>query len=814
MRWMSSAVAVGILVSLAVAQQAPKKYVLIEEFTSATCPPCVQASEKLNSIVRPDNGLISIRYHMNWPAPGDPFNVANPTDNQTRRQYYGVTGIPFAAVMGTWTGHPMSSGFDAAIQQQQAQPVRLHISVSENRQNAPRIAVTIRIRNVSQQAITLDGHVLHVAVVNRRVDLPDLPQRLQNSNGETIFYDPMMKMLPSANGTPLSGSIGVGQEQSFGPFEYTLGTGELWPPGQDYVIAFVQRVSTREVIDAGTNLEQKLVRVTVQLTAPTPQFVTIARGGSVTKTVTLRNTSTQTWSFRLVLDQRGSVLLRSWGWNATISPDSVSLAPGATQQFTVRVSAPTDAGYARLVLKPELLTRSSNMIVELSDTSTVLGFLSENTKYVLYYGIMPWFSSAYLDIARQLPALQGDVAFLPLLPEDMAAYPIQNFQLAVFPLLDYPLKTPDGQLDHIFNAIQQALQAGTRLWITANAALYWAFDPNSQYRTPQAQQFFTTVLGLQYVRLQQRYSGNTLTSFPITGVPNDPIGDGFSATANTSVNAGYNLYTDIFSRRPGSPSEASFYYDNTPASLGGVRRQLDNGNRLVYTSFGPEALASASLRQDLWDRVIRWLLGGGQQAQPRIALNTYSLRFDSVELGTTKSLMLELSNVGAAELRITQIELSGTDAAAFNVPERDVVPIVLQPGEQTSLEVQFRPTRQGDHTALLSLSSNDPLEPSSVVILSGIGRSATGVAEQHGTQHFQLSPIPATDYLRLRLLEVKAATVVVELQDLHGRPLWKRSFPVSDGDILLPLQGLASGVYRLTVQLDGKSLSVPVPLVR
>lgn len=811
MQWSPRLTAAVLLIGIAVAQQMPKKYVLIEEFTSATCPPCVQASEKLNALVRPDNGLISVRYHMNWPAPGDPFNVANPTDNQTRRQYYGVSGIPFAAVMGTWTGHPLDNNFDAAIQQQRTQPVRLQITVSENRQNAPRIGVTIRIRNITAQPITLDGHVLHVAVVNRRVDLPDLPQRLQNSNGETVFYDPMMKMLPSASGTPLSGSIGAGQEQTFGPFEYTLGTGELWPPGQDYVIAFVQHTSTRAVIDAGTNLEEKMLRVTVQLTAPTPQFVSIARGGSVTQTVTLRNTSSQPFAFRLTLAPRGSVLMRDWGWDATISPDSVSLAPGATQQFTVRVSAPTDAGYARLVLKPELLTRASNTILELSDTSIVLGFLSENTKYVLYYGIMPWFTTAYLNIARQLPALQSDVAFLPLLPEDMAAYPIQNFQLAVFPLLDYPLKTPGGELDHIFNAIQQALQAGTRLWITANAALYWAFDPNSQYQTRQAQQFFNTTVGVQYTRLQQRYSGNTLTPFSITGVANDPIGGGFTATANTSVNAGYNLYTDIFSRWPNSPSEACFYYDNTPASLGGVRRQLDNGNRLVYTSFGPEALASAALRQDLWDRVIRWLLGGGQQAQPRIALNTYSLRFDSVEINTTKSLTLEVGNVGNAELRITQIELSGTDSSTFNVPDRDVVPIVLQPGEQTSLEVQFRPTRQGDHTALLTLSSNDPLEPSSVVILSGVGRSTTAVVES-GAQRLQLSPIPATDHVWLRLAD--AQPIVVELSDLHGRSLWRWSFPASEGNILLPLQGLTSGIYRLTVQLGGERVSAPLLIVR
>lgn len=794
--------------------QSPKKYVLIEEFTSATCPPCVQASEKLNAIVRVEQGLISVRYHMDWPAPGDPFNVANPSENQARRRYYNVTGIPFAAVMGTWQGHPLDAGFDNAIQQQLGRPVRLQITVVEDRQNAPNISVQIRVRNVSTQPINLAGHVLHVAVVNRRVDIPDLPQRLQSSNGETVFYDVMMKMLPDTNGTPLSGSISPGQEQSFGPFVYRLGTGELWPPGQDYVIAFVQNVSTKEVIDAGTNLEQRLTPVTVQLTAPERPFDYIPRNSSVTKVVTLRNTSSQSYAFRLVLDPNNSVLMQSWGWNATIRPDSVYLAPGASQQFTVQVSAPADAGYARLTLKPELLSRSTTSILELRDTSVVLGLLSEGTKYVLYYGVMPWFSSAYLTIARQLPALSGDVAYLPLLPEDMAAFPIDSFRLAVFPMLDYPLKTPGGELDHIFNAIQRALQVGTRVWITANAALYWAFDPNSQYSTPQTRAFFTNTLGLQYSRLQQRYSGNTLISFPITGVANDPIGNGFTATANTSVNAGYNLYTDIFSVRAGSPSTAVFYYDNNPSSLGGVRVELANGNRMVYTSFGPEAIASTSVRQDLWNRVVTWLLGGGQQTQPRIAVNTYSLRFDSVEVGTTKSLTLQVSNVGDAELRITQIQLTGTDSAAFNVPDADVVPIVLQPGEQTDIEVQFRPTREGDHTALLTLFSNDPMEGQSgtTVILSGVGRRGVGVAEWERSS-FRVSPLPATDIVRVQVPEPTSA-VQMSIHDLQGRCLFQRLVPTTTEGAVFSVAELPPGTYVLTVQSGTRSFRVPLVVVR
>jgi len=616
-------IAIALLCAIPLWAQTPKKYVLIEEFTSATCPPCVAASEALNQIVNPAAGIISVRYHMYWPQPtNDPFYLANPTDNGARRQYYGVTGIPDAYVMGTQNVDPRSANFRTVLQQELQRPVRLAISIEENRQNAPTIAITVRVRNVSGQAMNLAGHVLHVVVLNRKVEIPDLPRRIPNSNGETVFYDAMMKMLPSASGTALSGSLAPGQEQSF-QFTYQLGTGELWPAGQDYVTAFVQNTSTREVIDAGTNLEQRLTLVRVQLAAPSPQFAQVPRSQQITRTLTLRNLNDRPYSFRLLVDASASLVPQ--GWSVSIAPDSVEIPAGQSQQFTLRVSTSAQAEYAHLVIKPQLLSTQSGAILELRDTTVLVGLLSENTRYVAYWGANSWFSSVYWQPGKQLPAIGQDFAPLPLLPEVMEAFPMRQFQLAILPMGTVPLRAADGSLDYIWNDLQQALQAGTRVYIAANAGLYWAFDPNSTNRLPDVQSFFRTTLGIQYTRLQQRFTqsgGNVyLSSFPISGVAGDSIGDGITATANTSTSF-YNLYTDIFATTAGSPARAVFYYDNTPSALGGVRVILPSGARVVYTSFGPEAIASGQLRLQILDRIVTWLLGsGGQQAQPRIALS-------------------------------------------------------------------------------------------------------------------------------------------------------------------------------------------------
>jgi len=807
-------IAVALLCAIPLWAQTPKKYVLIEEFTSATCPPCVEASEALNRVVNPAAGIISVRYHMYWPQPtNDPFYLANRADNDARRQYYGVNSIPDAYVMGSLKIDPRSSTFPTVLQQRLQQPVRLSISIEENRQNAPTIAITVRVRNVSGQAIDLAGHVLHVVVLNRKVEIPDLPRRIPNSNGETVFYDAMMKMLPNANGTALSGSLAPGQEQSF-QFTYQVGTGELWPPGQDYVTAFVQNTSTREVIDAGTNLEQKLTYVQVQVVAPTPQFAQVPRSQQITQELTLRNLSNRPYSFRLHIDASASLVPQ--GWSVSITPDSVEIPAGQSQRFTLQVSTSAQAEYAHLVIKPQLLGGGQpGTIVELRDTVVLVGLLSENTRYVAYWGANSWFGSVYWQPGKQLPAIGQDFAPLPLLPEVMQAFPMQQFQLAILPMGTVPLRAADGSLDYIWNDLQQALQAGTRVYIAANAGLYWAFDPNSTNRLPDVQNFFRTTLGIQYTRLQQRFTqsgGNIyLSSFPISGMAGDSIGDGITATANTSTSY-YNLYTDIFATAAGSPARAVFYYDNTPSALGGVRVILPSGARVVYTSFGPEAIANGQLRLQILERIVTWLLGGGtQQGQPRIALSAYSIRFDSTQVGQRSTRTLTVSNSGQGTLRIEQIELQGQDASSFNVPDRDVVPIVLEPGQETQLDIEFRPAREGLHSAQLVLRSNDPLEEESIVLLSGMG--VVGIREAAQALGIRLHPNPATEAVAVLLPEEQPGATL-ELRDLAGRLIQQLRVPAGVQRVELALAEYAAGVYSVDVQIGQQRARLPLVVVR
>ena len=66
-----------------------QRLVLLEEFTSATCGPCVSRNSQFHTwqTTYPQK-FTSIYYHVNWPVAGDPMNLANPGEVSTRVSYY------------------------------------------------------------------------------------------------------------------------------------------------------------------------------------------------------------------------------------------------------------------------------------------------------------------------------------------------------------------------------------------------------------------------------------------------------------------------------------------------------------------------------------------------------------------------------------------------------------------------------------------------------------------------------------------------------------------------------------------------------
>jgi hypothetical protein len=111
---------------------AAERVVLVEDFTNYQCSPCWNLEPTLNAFVESHlaAGDISvIRVHVNWPGPNDPIYLANPTEQNGRKSFYGINGVPTVKFDGVITG---TSNLEGAYNTRAAVPSYLQILVCRN----------------------------------------------------------------------------------------------------------------------------------------------------------------------------------------------------------------------------------------------------------------------------------------------------------------------------------------------------------------------------------------------------------------------------------------------------------------------------------------------------------------------------------------------------------------------------------------------------------------------------------------------------------------------------------------------------------
>lgn len=241
----------SFLVSLSFGQS--QRLVLVEEFTSSTCGPCVNANSNLhNWLVANPTLFTSIYYHMSWPAPGnDPMYLANTIDNNARRSYYNVNSVPWTVVDGNVFSNNWNAGVLSIINNRSLVPSPFEISVQHSISTAnDEIFLTM----VAQATQNISGNlVAHNVVIEEYVQFTNPP----GSNGEKNFDHVMKKMLPTKDGTTLS---------SFDAGDYVI-IETNWPfaPTQVYdidelmAVGFIQNNLSKEVYQAANSSTDALI---------------------------------------------------------------------------------------------------------------------------------------------------------------------------------------------------------------------------------------------------------------------------------------------------------------------------------------------------------------------------------------------------------------------------------------------------------------------------------------------------------------------------------------------------------------------------
>lgn len=103
-------------------------------------------------------------------------------------------------------------------------------------------------------------------------------------------------------------------------------------------------------------------------------------------------------------------------------------------------------------------------------------------------------------------------------------------------------------------------------------------------------------------------------------------------------------------------------------------------------------------------------------AEADIDVTPNSINFGDVQVGTSPTDVLIISNLGDSDLTVTSISVLGTDFSG-----EDVTDMVIVPGDQYLYTVTFSPEAAQWYDGTVTIESDDPDEPQIIVPLEGTG---------------------------------------------------------------------------------------------
>jgi hypothetical protein len=255
----SSAVAVVVAGGLAGATfdlMVPKR-VLCEDFSNYDCEPCPAADEALQRVIARENAaepgrLVSLNPHMYWPNPADPMFRFNPTVNCSRKWTQTVAALPAIFVDGALVpGNPPSEGSMDERVRSRSMPVAPIAIGATGHLSGNSYHINVDVWGIEGQFPS--PLQLTTCVVERSLTLASAP------NGQLHYTNVLRAIVPAPTvtcpGGGLAGTsiaLSVGEHQSF-QFDYAVPGG--LDPAQLAVIAFLQDLATKEVIQTGTTFD-------------------------------------------------------------------------------------------------------------------------------------------------------------------------------------------------------------------------------------------------------------------------------------------------------------------------------------------------------------------------------------------------------------------------------------------------------------------------------------------------------------------------------------------------------------------------------
>lgn len=218
---------------------------LVEEGTQASCPPCFTANPIIFDLVEANKDkVILISFQTSWPGV-DAMNADNPEEVADRiPNYYGITGVPGAALNGSTSSQPITSHItQSSIDNVNSQMSEFDMTLECSIENGH-----LKVKGMAVATSEVVGDFkLHIAILEGLIVNADLPYL--GTNGETEFHHVFKKFIYGSDGLSIEPSWEVGDSYEFDA-SYDLSTLNIYNYSEVEVVAFIQNDENKFVHQA------------------------------------------------------------------------------------------------------------------------------------------------------------------------------------------------------------------------------------------------------------------------------------------------------------------------------------------------------------------------------------------------------------------------------------------------------------------------------------------------------------------------------------------------------------------------------------
>jgi thiol-disulfide isomerase/thioredoxin len=182
---------------------------MVEEFTSSTCPPCMEFAASFDPLCnslnadQPASNFNIIKYQMNWPDRDNDRSYNN--DGLDRRTYYNVSGIPEHFVNGAVDNYNWSYPFNSADDAYFTNEFTVSAVANKSFMDISATYAVDTIKKKLYMTVKVTPHFTKTGTYHVYIAACDQHyQNIDNEWGMLDYYNVMRQMFPDGNGNAVT----------------------------------------------------------------------------------------------------------------------------------------------------------------------------------------------------------------------------------------------------------------------------------------------------------------------------------------------------------------------------------------------------------------------------------------------------------------------------------------------------------------------------------------------------------------------------------------------------------------------------------